>query len=575
MCGFIAQLAEHRTGIAEVTGSNPVEALIFFRLLHSNCLNWKFTAKITYHLHIYPQFIYESFHILHVISLLSRENKNSQLTSLPMCGFIAQLVEHRTGIAEVTGSNPVEALIFFRLLHSNCLNWKFTAKITYHLHIYPQFIYESFHILHVISLLSRENKNSQLTSLPMCGFIAQLVEHRTGIAEVTGSNPVEALIFFRLLHSNCLNWKFTAKITYHLHIYPQFIYESFHILHVISLLSRENKNSQLTSLPMCGFIAQLVEHRTGIAEVTGSNPVEALIFFRLLHSNCLNWKFTAKITYHLHIYPQFIYESFHILHVISLLSRENKNSQLTSLPMCGFIAQLVEHRTGIAEVTGSNPVEALIFFRLLHSNCLNWKFTAKITYHLHIYPQFIYESFHILHVISLLSRENKNSQLTSLPMCGFIAQLVEHRTGIAEVTGSNPVEALIFFRLLHSNCLNWKFTAKITYHLHIYPQFIYESFHILHVISLLSRENKNSQLTSLPMCGFIAQLVEHRTGIAEVTGSNPVEALIFFRLLHSNCLNWKFTAKITYHLHIYPQFIYESFHILHVILITAALSGTI
>ena len=43
----------------------------------------------------------------------------------------------------------------------------------------------------------------------------------------------------------------------------------------------------------------------------------------------------------------------------------------------------------------------------------------------------------------------------------------------------------------------------------------------------------------IPMCGFIAQLVEHRTGIAEVTGSNPVEALIFFRLLLSNCLNWK------------------------------------
>ena len=39
------------------------------------------------------------------------------------------------------------------------------------------------------------------------------------------------------------------------------------------------------------------------------------------------------------------------------------------------------------------------------------------------------------------------------------------------------------------------------------------------------------------MCGFIAQLVEHHTGVAEVTGSNPVEALIFFfRLLYSNCL---------------------------------------
>ena len=55
-----------------------------------------------------------------------------------------------------------------------------------------------------------------------------------------------------------------------------------------------------------------------------------------------------------------------------------------------------------------------------------------------------------------------------------------------------------------------------------------------------ARKDMNSiQLTLLPMCGFIAQLVEHRTGIAEVMGSNPVEALIFFRLLLSNCLNWK------------------------------------
>ena len=36
-----------------------------------------------------------------------------------------------------------------------------------------------------------------------------------------------------------------------------------------------------------------------------------------------------------------------------------------------------------------------------------------------------------------------------------------------------------------------------------------------------------NKLTSLPTCGFIAQFVEHRTGITEFTGSNPVEALIF------------------------------------------------
>ena len=34
-------------------------------------------------------------------------------------------------------------------------------------------------------------------------------------------------------------------------------------------------------------------------------------------------------------------------------------------------------------------------------------------------------------------------------------------------------------------------------------------------------------VTSLPMCGFIDPLVEHRNGIAEVKGSNPIEALIF------------------------------------------------
>ena len=98
------------------------------------------------------------------------------------------------------------------------------------------------------------------------------------------------------------------------------------------------------------------------------------------------------------------------------------------------------------------------------------------------------ESFQKYFITSLLSQENMNSQLTSLPMCGFIAQLVEHRTGIAEVTGSNPVEVLIFFRLLYSNCLNWKFTAKITYHIDMCLQFIYESFHIHYIKTKLEEQ---------------------------------------------------------------------------------------
>ena len=60
------------------------------------------------------------------------------------------------------------------------------------------------------------------------------------------------------------------------------------------------------------------------------------------------------------------------------------------------------------------------------------------------------------------------SKLTSLPMCGFIAQLVEHRTGITEVTGSNPVEALIFSGFFFPIAKIGKLTAVIILHFHIY-----------------------------------------------------------------------------------------------------------
>ena len=64
-------------------------------------------------------------------------------------------------------------------------------------------------------------------------------------------------------------------------------------------------------------------------------------------------------------------------------------------------------------------------------------------------------------------------------MCGFIAQLVEHRAGIAEATGSKSVEALwFFFRLLLSNCLNWEFTAMIILHFDLQPQFKYMNYFI-------------------------------------------------------------------------------------------------
>ena len=55
------------------------------------------------------------------------------------------------------------------------------------------------------------------------------------------------------------------------------------------------------------------------------------------------------------------------------------------------------------------------------------------------------------------------------------------------------------------------------------------------------------------MCGFIAQLVEHRTGIAEVTGSNPIEALIFSGFFFPIAQIGKFTAMIILHFDLQPQ----------------------
>ena len=129
-------------------------------------------------------------------------------------------------------------------------------------------------------------------------------------------------------------------------------------------------------------------------------------------------------------------------------------------------------------------------------------------------------------------------------MCGLIAQLVEHRTGIAQVTGSNPVEALIFSGFFFPIAYIGNLTAMIILHFHPQPQFKYELFHTYFTSFHCTGGYELNKSASLPMCGSIAQLVEHRTGIAEVRGSNPVEALIFSGFFFPIAYIGKFTAMI-------------------------------
>jgi len=64
----------------------------------------------------------------------------------------------------------------------------------------------------------------------------------------------------------------------------------------------------------------------------------------------------------------------------------------------------------------------------------------------------------------------------------------------------------------------------------------------------------NSTNSPRSKCVATAQLIDDRTGVAEATGSNPVEALIFCRPPPSNCLNWKIYFKFKFHFHLQPQY---------------------
>ena len=82
----------------------------------------------------------------------------------------------------------------------------------------------------------------------------------------------------------------------------------------------------------------------------------------------------------------------------------------------------------------------------------------------------------------------------------------------------------IFFRLSFGNCLSCVVTARIflLFDLSSAVQ-IYVSYIIYIHLFILHGYITNSQYDQLPV-GLIAQLVEHCTGIAEVMGSNTVQA---------------------------------------------------
>ena len=117
-----SHLAERCTGIQEVTGSNPVQAWIFFRPYFHYC------PSIVH----YCEDLFHEFHIFTVVysSLygLIWNQHNDQLS----VGLLTQLVERCRGIAVVMDSNPVQAWMFFSgLIFPSAQLVFITAKVSF------------------------------------------------------------------------------------------------------------------------------------------------------------------------------------------------------------------------------------------------------------------------------------------------------------------------------------------------------------------------------------------------------------------------------------------------------------
>ena len=120
-------------------------------------------------------------------------------------------------------------------------------------------------------------------------------------------------------------------------------------------------------------------------------------------------------------------------------------------------------------------------------------------------------------------------------------------TDIVEFKDRNSELAWIFISgLIFTTAFVVFITGKIAFIFILNPQFTYMILILFtDVYSSLNGFLTNQHNDQLPV-GLLAQLIEHCIGIAEVMGSNPVQAWIFFRPYFHYCLVMFITAKIAF-----------------------------
>ena len=159
---------------------------------------------------------------------------------------------------------------------------------------------------------------------------------------------------------------------------------------------------------------------------------------------------------------------FHIfLAVYSSLHGFIWNQHKDQLPI-GLLAYLVERCTGIAEVMGSNSVQAWMFFSGLVFTtgdqvvCI----TARITF-IHVF--ICSSNIWLLYILSRLFITSRvYLEPTWWPAPSWPASSVGRALhGIAEVMGSNPVQAWIFLRPCFHYCLSSVHYCEVTF-IHVF-----------------------------------------------------------------------------------------------------------
>ena len=126
----------------------------------------------------------------------------------------------------------------------------------------------------------------------------------------------------------------------------------------------------------------------------------------------------------------------------------------------------------------NRPVQAWIFSGFLFATAKVASITATMFFNVILPAAVLIYDFHIFITSSSSFHGFNTNQFNNLLSVGLLVQLVERCTGIAEVKGSNPVQAWILSGLLFAAAKVASITGMIFLHIILHPAVLIYDFHL-------------------------------------------------------------------------------------------------